>query len=57
MTGVTSASGVETTTGQIADATIQKSSLFSRDEQEQEDQIDKIIASMQDEEQVLLGKD
>ena len=56
MTGVTSASGVETATGQTADATTQKSSLFSRDEQEQEDQIDKIIASMQDEEQVLLGQ-
>ena len=52
--GVISAGGVGTGTGQTADATAQESSLSSGDEQE--DQINNIITSMQDEEQLLLGQ-
>jgi signal transduction histidine kinase len=54
MTGVISASGVETGARQTTDATTQESNFSSGDEQE--DQINKIIASMQDEEQLLLGQ-
>jgi signal transduction histidine kinase len=51
---VISASGVGTRTEQPADPTTQESSLSSGDQQE--GQISKIITSMQDDEQVLLGQ-
>lgn len=58
MTSVISASGVKTASGQTADATTQRSNL-SNDQQskdQQEEQINQIMANMQDEEELLLGQ-
>ena len=59
MTGVISASGVETRTGQEVDATTQESGLPSNGQQskdQQEQQINQIMANMDDEEEVLLAQ-
>lgn len=58
MTGLISASRVETASGQTADAITQKSALVSNDQQskDQQEQINQIMASMDEEEEVLLGQ-
>lgn len=59
MTGVISASGVETGTGQKVNATTQESGLSSNGQQSkdlQEEQINQIMANMDDEEELLLAQ-
>ena len=59
MTSVISASGVETASGQMADATTQESGLSSNGQPSKDqpaDQINQIMANMDDEEELLLGQ-